>query len=95
MMAPTYPERIRGDTVRHWEGHRSVPHVNITNIRSYVFTTVEIAYVPINSRGNTVRAWRSVPPVTVTRKGKGAICRSYRTVMKEIPYDYRVNTVLT
>ena len=49
-------------------------------------------YVPRKHGGNTVRAWtgqRSVPPVTVTRKGKGEICRSYLTVMEAIPYDHR------
>ena len=54
--------------------------------------------IPHGHGGNTVRAWtghRSVPPVNVTRKGKGEICRSYRTVMEAIPYEHRVNTVRT
>ena len=48
--------------------------------------------------GNTVREWtvhRSVPPVTVTRKGKGAICRSYHTGTTAIPYEHRGNKVRT
>ena len=51
---------------------------------------------PYGHGGNIVRAWtghRSVPPVTVTRKGKGAICRSYRTVIEAIPYEHRRNIV--
>ena len=53
-------------------------------------------YVPSKHVGNTVQAWIghwSVPPVTVTRKGKKAIFRSYRTVMEAIPYEHIGNTV--
>ena len=53
-------------------------------------------YVPFGHGGNIVQAWtghRSVPPVTVTIKGKGETCRSYRTVMEAIPYKHRGNTV--
>ena len=45
-MAPTYLEMVRGNTVRAWTGHRSVPPVTMTNIRSFVFTMVVITYVP-------------------------------------------------
>ena len=48
-------------------------------------------YVTSEHGGNTVRAWtghRSVPPVTVTRKVKGAIFRSYHTIMEAIPYEH-------
>ena len=39
--------------------------------------------------GYAVRAWtshRSVPPVTVTRKDKGAICRLFHTSMERGQY---------
>ena len=52
--------------------------------------------IPYDYGGNTVQAWtghRSVTPVTVTRKGKEAICRSYRTVMEAIPYEHRGNNI--
>ena len=55
-------------------------------------------YVPNEHEGSTVQAWtghRSVPPVTVTRKVKGAIYRSYCTVMEAILYEHRGNTVQT
>ena len=82
MMAPTYPERVRGNSVRAWTGHRLVPPVIVTNIQSCVCTMVVITYVtrkgkgeiPYKNGGNTVRAWtyhRSVTPVTMTIKGKG------------------------
>ena len=47
--------------------------------------------IPYGHGGNTVQAWtghRSVTPVTVTRKGKGVICRSNRTVMEAISYEH-------
>ena len=48
-------------------------------------------YVPSNHGGNTLQAWTghmSVPLVTVNRKGKVEIYRSYRTVMEAIPYEH-------
>ena len=45
--------------------------------------------------GYSVRGWtghRSVSPVTVTRKGKGAIRRLCHTSMEAIPYGHRRNT---
>ena len=48
-------------------------------------------YISIDQGGNTVRAWtghRSVPPVTLTKKGKGEICRYYRTVIEAIRYEH-------
>ena len=56
----------------------------------------EVTYVPSEHGSNNLREWtvhRSVPPVTVTRKGKGEICRSYRTVIDEILYEHKYNTV--
>ena len=53
-------------------------------------------YVPSEHKGNTVRAWtghRVVPPLTVTRKGKEAIYRSYCMVMEAIPYEHGKVTV--
>ena len=52
--------------------------------------------IPYGHDGNNVLSWnghRSVPPVTLTRKDKGVICRSYCTVMDEIPYEHKDNTV--
>ena len=51
MVASTYPEIIRGNTVRAWAGHRLVPPLTVTNIRSYVPTIVVITYVPRNNKG--------------------------------------------
>ena len=64
MMSPTYPERVRGDTVHSWTGHRSVPPVTVTRHIPMIAPTY-----PERVRGNTVRAWtghRLVPHVTVT-----------------------------
>ena len=55
-------------------------------------------YVTSEHGGNTVRAWtghRSVTSVTMTRKGKGEIYRSHRTVMEARPYEHIDNTVRT
>ena len=46
MVAPTYPERVRGNTLRAWTGHRSVPIFTVTNMKSCVRTLVVITYVP-------------------------------------------------
>ena len=70
----------------------------ITYMRSrYLFYNI-CGYILYGHGGNIVRAWtghRSIPPVNVTRKGKGEIFRSYRTVMESIPYEHRGNTVRT
>ena len=50
-----------------------------------VTTVGNLEAIPYEHGGNTVQAWtghRLVPPVTGTRKGKGAI-----------PYEHRGNTV--
>ena len=46
------PIENEGNTVRAWAGHRSVPPVTVTNIRSYVHTMVVITYVPRKSKGH-------------------------------------------
>ena len=61
MMAHTYPERIRGNTVRAWEDHRSVPPVNMNNIRSYVMTMVVITYIPRKSKGQYHTNMETIP----------------------------------
>ena len=70
----------------------------LTSMRSrYPFYNIR-GYILYGHGGNIVRAWaghRSILPVTVTRKGKGAIFRSYRTVMESIPYEHRGNSVRT
>ena len=70
----------------------------LTYIRSRYPLCNTRGYILYGHGGNTVRAWkghRSIPPVNVTRKGKGAILRSYRTVMESIPYKHRGNIVQT
>ena len=55
-------------------------------------------YVPSKHEVNNVQSCtghRSVPPVTVTRKGKRGMCRSYHTVMEAIQYKHRGNIVQT
>ena len=61
MMAPMYPERIRGNTVRDWAGHRSVPPVTVTNIRSYVRPILVITYVPRKSKGQYRTNMEAIP----------------------------------
>ena len=67
-----------------------------------VTTVGNLEAIPYENGGNTVRVWtghRLVPPVTGTRKGKGAIpyepggktvraWRQYRTSMQAIPYEH-------
>ena len=64
MIAHTYPERVRGNTVRACTGHMSVPFVTVTRHIPMIVPTY-----PEMVKGNTVHAWtghRSVRPVTVT-----------------------------